>query len=420
MIARVGRSRACGGAQVPGSKSYTIRAAMCAAMAAGESILEGALESDDASAIFECLHGLGATVSRVDGSVLLCGGGLQPPSVPLNCRESGATLRFLAALAATVPGVTILQCAPPLARRPHEPLLAAIRQLGVRCEFDVRSGRLVVYGRQQPSARVTLRGDVSSQFLSALLLSGPRYGEGLEIRLLSPVVSQRYVEMTCECMRRFGVSVEHTSDWLCWRVPPGLYSPRRYEVEGDWSAAAALLALGAMTGDVQVRDLSSDSLQADVAMLDLLAAMGAIARADGHSVRVTQSALRGCSYNLAQCIDLLPAACVLAAMADGETELSGIARARDKESDRVQAMATGLGCLGVPVDVSEDTMRVRGGSVRAGEVLSAGDHRIAMAFGVLGAATGGVVVHGAECVSKTYPAFWQVLCSLGVEVTCDE
>ena len=419
MKARIAGSDARGVVRVPGSKSYTIRAAMCAAMADGESTIGGALESDDSAAVLDCLSRLGTGVREVDGTLRLRGGVLRAAVEPLWCRESGATFRFMAALAATVPGVTRLRCAPSLARRPMQPLLDALRRLGAAVDFDVMTGTLVVRGERRRSGHAVIRGDVSSQFLSALLLSGPRYGDGLRMELSSPLVSERYAAMTIDCMRRFGAEVVVSDGGYVYDVS-GPYRPTRYVVEGDWSGAAALLALGAACGEVTAVGLYPDSLQADAAMIDLLERMGAMVECGDGRVTVSRAALVACDARLSEAIDLLPVVCALGAVAHGTTVLTGIARARDKESDRVAAMAEGLAHLGVPVDVTENEMQIRGGVAHGGEVSSAGDHRIAMAFGVLGAAVGDVVIDGAECVSKTYPAFWQALSDLGVEVMLSE
>jgi len=419
MRVRIGRSDARGSVRVPGSKSYTIRAALCAGMAVGESVIAGALRSDDTAAVLDCLSRLGVGVREVDGTLRVRGGVLQCAGDPLWCRESGATFRFMAALAATMPGVTRLRCAPSLARRPMQPLLDALRRLGAAADFDVLTGTLVVRGERRRFGHAVIRGDVSSQFLSALLLTGPRYDDGLRIELSSPLVSERYAAMTIECMRRFGAEVVVSDGGYVYEAG-GPYRPTRYVVEGDWSGAAAFLALGAACGEVAAVELHPDSLQADAAMIDLLERMGAVVECEAGQVTVCRSSLVACDARLSEAIDLLPVVCALGAVARGTTVLTGIARARDKESDRVAAMAEGLAHLGVPVDVTENEMQIRGGMAHGGEVSSAGDHRIAMAFGVIGAAVGDVVIDGAECVSKTYPSFWQTLSDLGVEVMPDE
>jgi len=420
MRARISRSTVHGAVRVPGSKSYTIRAAVCSAMADGESFIDGALESDDSSAVFECLRLLGADVRKVDDGVLVRGGLLCATETPLWCRESGATFRFLAALAATIPGTTTLHCAPSLARRPVRPLLDALQQVGAECAFDASAGTLVVRGNRRRFGHVEMRGDISSQFLSALLLSGARYGTGLRVELSSPVVSERYVVMTGDCLRCFGSEVHVSGDGRIYEVSGGGLTPTRYVVEGDWSGAAAVLALGALAGEVVVSELHPASLQADVAMLDLLQRVGACVETHEGSVLVSRAPLDPCTFHIADAIDLLPVASALGAAAGGVTTLTGIARARDKESDRVAAMSDGLARLGIRVDVEDDRMSVHGGTAHGGVVTSAGDHRIAMAFGILGAVVDDVAVEGAECVSKTYPGFWDMLVNLGVEVTLDE
>ncbi|NLE95821.1 MAG: 3-phosphoshikimate 1-carboxyvinyltransferase [Dehalococcoidia bacterium] len=420
MRVTVGRSDVNGAVRVPGSKSYTVRAAVCAALAHGDSLIKGALRSDDAAAVLESITGLGATVREADGGLAVRGGSLHASAAPLWCRESAATFRFLAAVAGTVPGVTILRCAPSLARRPLEPLLEGMRQLGAECSFDAGSGVLTVRGTGHPSGRVVLQGDVSSQFISALLLSGPRVPGGLSVLLSSPIVSEQYVEMTRECMRCFGVDVAVLDGGRTFHVGEGGYRAARYVVEGDWSGGAAVLALGALAGQVRVRELPAESLQADVAVLDILEKAGASVRSGGGEVMVSRARLRPFDYDVSGCIDLLPVACALGAAANGVTTLTGIARARDKESDRVAAMVDGLAQLGVGVDAERDRMRVSGGGLHGGAVSSAGDHRIAMALGILGAVTGDVTVDEAQSVAKTYPAFWETLAGLGVEVTLHE
>ena len=404
---------------VPGSKSYSIRAAVCAAMARGDSAIENVLVSEDTDAALECLEALGALVRRQERSVLIRGGTLHP-AVSLPCRESGATFRFLLALAGTIPGRTVLRCAPSLARRPLAPLLDAVRQIGIECEFDAADGKALVSGRQLASANVALRGDTSSQFLSALLLSAPRFRDGLSIELSTPLVSKRYVSMTLACMREFGVDVAVSPDGSLYRADRAEYRPARYRVEGDWSAASTLLALGAVAGDVTVTNLGPASLQADAAMVMLLRAMGADVSVDGESVTVRKSALRGVAFDLSECIDLLPAAAALAVRAEGATTLMGVGRARDKESDRVAAMTDGLRRCGIEAEASGDEMHIGGGAGHGAVVSSAGDHRIAMAFCALGAAVGDVTVQHAECVAKTYPGFWQDVLGLGVRVEMDE
>jgi 3-phosphoshikimate 1-carboxyvinyltransferase len=202
-------------------------------------------------------------------------------------------------------------------------------------------------------------------------------------------------------------------------VKPQLYKPAHYRAEGDWSSASYLLSLGALAGEVYVSNLSRDSLQADREISAFLSLMGADLRSGGDHVRAKKSQLKALKADLSNCIDLLPTVAVLAAAAQGESILSGISRARLKESDRVAAVKEGLKGMGIPVREERDAMYITGGKPTGGVIDSKGDHRIAMAFSMLGVLAGNTVIEGAECVSKTYPDFWKVLKSLGGEVVLD-
>ncbi|MFW6056314.1 MAG: 3-phosphoshikimate 1-carboxyvinyltransferase [Chloroflexota bacterium] len=420
MNVRIHRSEPCGAVKVPTSKSYTIRAALCAAMAPGYSLIRRPLESDDTNAALACLEALGATVTRLEDSVAIEGGSLRAPAGPLWCNESAATMRFLMALAAAVPGTTVLRCAPSLARRPMSQLCDVLSQLGAACEVDRTDGAVTVHGVQPHRAGIAMQGDLSSQYVSALLLSGPLYPAGLRITLRTPLVSSRYVDMTLGCMKAFGVTVEVIGPHKSYLVPAGGYSATGYEVEGDWSAAAPILALGAVSGAAGVLGLSPQSLQADVLMLTLLKQYGASVTRDFDSVFVKRSGHCPFEIDISEAIDLLPVAMVLGATARGVTTIHGIARARDKESDRVAAMVDGLHKMGVELDTKEDSVTLKGDAAHGAVVSSYGDHRIAMAFGVLGAVVGDTTVLDAECVAKTYPDFWKDMQHLRVQVDYDE
>ncbi len=417
MKAVIDKSEIRGKTSAPPSKSYTIRGLMCAALARGDSRIINPLSSDDTEAAGEVLGQVGVDINKADNSWQVRGGNLHQPERDLFCRDSAATLRFMTAISSLIPGRCRLTPGPSLSRRPIKPLLEALAQLGVDCYDD--GGSAVVYGGKLKGGAVEMRGDISSQFVSALLLISPLAEVGATIRLTTPPESKPYLRMTLDCLKRFGIEVKATEDLRQFDISRQEYKPVSYEIEGDWSSASYFLALGAVSGQVEVISLNAESLQGDRIMLNLLQEMGAQVSVSNNSVTVRQSKLKALTADLSDCIDLLPTLAVLAAVADGRSSFTGISRARLKESNRVMALRGGLERMGIPVTEEEDRMTIKGMKPSGSTIDSFGDHRIAMAFSVLGSVAGNTIIEGAECVAKTYPEFWQVFESLGGKVKLD-
>jgi len=418
MIVTISRSRISGRASAPSSKSYTLRGLMCAALSDGWSEIERPLYADDTEAGREALRKIGVAITEKGDSWLVNGGTFRQPDSELFCRDSAGTLRFMTAICSLVPGACRLTAGLSLSRRPIAPLVEALRLLGVDCTTD--GGALVtVRGGRLKGGTAGLPGDISSQLVSALLFIAPRAEQGMTIELAPPVESKPYINMTIDCMKKFGIRVEHSPDDMRFEVKPQSYKPARYRVEGDWSSASYLLSLGAVAGDVYVSNLNRSSFQADREISTLLKRMEADLQARGDGIKAGKSQLKALKADLSDCIDLLPTMAVLAAAAQGESVLSGISRARLKESDRVAAVKEGLQRMGIPVREERDTMYITGARPSGCVIDSKGDHRIAMAFSILGVLAGDTVIEGAECVTKTYPDFWAVLKSLGGEVVLD-
>jgi len=421
MRVSIEKSRVRGRIIAPPSKSYTIRGLMCAALAKGESELVHPLASDDTEAAVEVLGKAGVGCQRSGDLWKVTGGEFHQPEDDLFCRDSAATLRFMTAIGAIIPGSTRLTAGPSLARRPVRPLVEALRRLGVDCSSQGDTPPVTVSGGRFRGGTTELPGDVSSQYVSALLLVGPFAEDGLTVRLTTPLESRPYVLMTIECQNSFGIRVERSPALDRFSVSRQEYQPTRYEVEGDWSSASYFLAIGVLFGGMEVAHLNTESVQADRALLDLLKEMGAKVEADRDSVKVNGSGgLRPLQVDLSGCIDLLPTAAVLAAVVEGTSELSGIARARLKESDRVAAVKEGLEKMGIEVSESRDSLTIVGARPTGAVIDSHDDHRIAMAFSILGLYAGNTVITGAECVNKTFPGFWDILRSIGGAVTFHE
>ena len=410
------KSEVKGRAKAPSSKSYTIRGLVCAALAKGDSEIVNPLSSDDTDALLNVLRQVGIQVQQKGDLWSVSGGSLHQPDDDLFCGESAATLRFMTALCSLIPGSCRLVADPSLARRPVKPLVQALRQLGVDVACQGEVAPVVVKGGRLKGGVTELPGDISSQFVSALLFIAPLAEEGVKIRLTTPSESKSYILMTLECLKKFGVKVESSPDLAEFQVSKQAYKPAKYRVEGDWSSASYLLALGAVSGEVTVDNLNPESLQGDKILLDFLKDMGAWVEVNKNAVTVRKSKLNAIRTDLSDCIDLLPTMAILAAVANGTSEFIGISRARIKESNRVAAVREGLERMGIKITEERDRLTVTGSEPRASVIDAKGDHRIAMAFSILGSVASGTIIDGAECVSKTFPEFWDVLKSMGVKL----
>ena len=405
-----------GTVKAPSSKSYTIRGLMCAALAKGKSEIIHPLISDDTEAARDVLSKVGINIDKKGDIWQVTGGNFRKPDTDLFCGESAATLRFMTAICSVIPGKCRLTSAPSLSKRPIKPLLQALRQLGVNCLYQEKVTLVIVEGGRLKGGVTELPGDISSQFVSALLIISPLADEGVKIRLTTPLESKPFILMTLECLEKFGIEVKASEDLRKFEVLKQPYKPTRYSVEGDWSSASYFLALGALSGEVEVENLNPESLQGDKVILNLLRDMGVSVEINKNSVRVRRSKLNAIQADLSNCIDLLPTMGVLASAADGVSQFVGIERARLKESNRVAALRQGLEGMGIKVTEESHRLTVTGSQPKGSAIDSKNDHRIAMAFSILGSVAGGTIINGAECVSKTYPEFWDALKSIGGEV----
>ncbi len=417
MKALVHKSQVKGKVRAPSSKSCTIRGLMCAALAKGESEIIHPLSSDDTEASIDVLSKVGVHIRQEEDLWRVSGGNFHEPDTELFCGESAATLRFMTAICSLIPGKCELVSGPSLAKRPIKPLVQALRQLGVNCSCQGETAPVIVEGSRLKGGVAELAGNISSQFISALLFISPFAEDGVTIRLTTPLESKPFVLMTLECLRRFGIRVSQALNQF--EISKQTYRPAKYEVEGDWSSASYFLALGAISGGVEVENLNPESLQGDKIMLNFLRAMGALVKVNENSVVVKKSRLNALRADLSDCIDLLPTLAVLAAVADGVSELTGIERARIKESNRVAAVKEGLERMGIKVTEEKNRLVVTGSEPRGSVIDSQSDHRVAMAFSILGSVVGGTTINDAECVAKTFPQFWDILKSIGGEVKID-
>lgn len=403
--------------EVPGSKSIANRALVCAALADGPSTVGGVPDGDDSVALVEGLEVLGVGAERTGRGVRIV-----PPSDrwragSIDARLAGTTSRFLTAVAALGRHTTVVDGAPPLRRRPFRPLLEALATLGAVVEPLDRSGHLpVAVTGPARGGRVELPGDVSSQFVTALMLVGPAMPAGLALDLTTPLISRPYVEMTASVMAAFGATGVGVGERRV-EVRPGTYRATSYRVEPDASSASYPLAIAAVTGGrVTVPGLGARSMQGDIAIAGLLERMGCRVELTADSVTVEGPAeLRGIEVDMAAFSDLVPTIAAVGACASSPTRISGVAFIRGKESDRLGDLSAELRRLGVECVETDDGLLIEPSraSLRPARVATHDDHRLAMAFAVLGSVQAGIVVDDDGVVSKSWPAFWAVLDSLG-------
>jgi len=414
----VRHSQLTGSVRAPPSKSLTHRALFCAALAEGKSEVLSPLKCDDTLATANALSGVGASIQWNDTDAAVAGTGeLKKPLETIFCGESGTTLRLMTAVCATMPHDVEISGAPSLLRRPIRDLVVALEKLGVSSTCQDECPPVRVRGPIK-GGPTEIRGDVSSQYVSALLIAAPLAKAPVEIRIVGPVESEAYVRMTLEMQRKFGIQVDSKDDLTRFGIEPQAYHPSEVQIEGDWSSAAFLLVAAALAGErIEVEGLDQVSLQADRQLLNILEMMEARMRTDLSSVTMERSQLRHVEVDVSDCPDLFPAVCALCTVADGVSTITGTRRLRLKESNRVLAMKDGLKQMEIETRETENSFTIHGGKPRGATVDPHHDHRIAMAFATLGLCTDGVTIRNAECVSKSYPSFWDDLRSLGAEAT---
>jgi len=392
-------------AAVP-SKSDAHRLLVCAALADRPCELRLPFGSADIEATVRCLRALGAAFDRSGEALFVTPMGRPAPNALLPCGESGSTLRFLLPVAAALGSSARFTGEGRLPERPLGELLICLRAHGA--VFDREKLPLAVSGALS-GGEYTLPGDISSQYVTGLLLALPLLARDSRIRLDSPLQSAGYVEMTLSALARFSVSVIRRADGFFipggqrFRAPKGAVV-----VEGDWSNAAFFLAAGALGAAVTVTGLNPDSRQGDKIVTDLLIKFGARVRREGDAVTVSPGRLRGQTIDLGDIPDLLPPLAVVAAAAGGETRFLNAARLRLKESDRLSAVAEMLRALGAEAEEGPDFLTVHGGKrLRGGTADSRGDHRIAMAAALAAVLSDGdIVLENPAAVMKSYPNFF--------------
>ncbi|MEV4505412.1 3-phosphoshikimate 1-carboxyvinyltransferase [Streptomyces klenkii] len=399
---------------VPGSKSETNRLLFLAAAADGRTVLHRPLVADDTEACARALAALGYDIDITPADRWTVTGRPEGPATTeasIDTRDGATGARFLPGLAAAGHGIFHFTASEQMRRRPITPLLQALRTLGADIDRDTLPYTLRADGLS--GGRLVVDAGVSSQYLTALLLAGPLTRTGLTLHV-TQLVSAPYIDITLKLMRLFGARVERTGD--VFRVEPGGYtSPGEVTVEPDASTASYFLAAAAISPgrSVTVPGLGSDSAQGDLGFARVLADMGATVDLKLDSVTVTgPDRLRGVTVDLHHLSDTMPTLAAIAPLATGPVRITNVANTRVKECDRLEACAAGLWALGVPVATGKDWIEIQPAQPNAARVATWRDHRIAMAFSVLGLRVPGIELDDPGCVIKTCPGFHGLLAEL--------
>ncbi len=418
----VKRSNISGSVTCPPSKSYTHRAIAIASLAVGESTVRNPLLARDTIATINACKILGSDLKQ-NNSIIKINGKNEFPAGDreINAENSGTTIRIATAMSALVEdGKATLTGDESLRKRPMQPLLDALKQLGVECR-SLANGTppVVVKGGGIKGGHAEIIGDVSSQFISALLISCIYADEDVEIEVANEQVSKPYIDATLATMQRFGVKIENNY-YTNYNISPQEYRPASFDVPSDFSSVAMMLAASAIAGEITVKRLNFELPQADVKIVDILHDMGVSVKLDRSKGTVSVSApekLEGNIFNLNNTPDLLPVVSVLALKAKNKVTIKGVAHTRVKETDRIANIAREFKKLGAEIEEFEDGLSIKTSRKLKNANLDAyNDHRLFMAFCIASLLTDRCIVDGLESVDVSYPNFVEDFRRLGASI----
>lgn len=396
------------------SKSDVHRLIIAAALSDKPTVIKCNVRSNDIEATVRCMSALGADIGFIDGGISIKPVLTPPKSASLDCGESGSTLRFLLPVAAALGVSAEFKGSGRLPSRPITALRREMEANGVNFTppwvFPIKTE-----GQLKP-AKYVLKGNVSSQFVTGLLIALPLLGGDSSIRLIPPVESKSYIDMTLDTLEKFGIEITEENNVYKIKGSQKYVSPAEITADGDWSNAAFFLTAGALSGSITVTGLNINSIQGDRKVVDILAKMGAEVSVSGNNVTVKKSELHGVEIDASDIPDLIPVLSVAAAdVKSGMTTVTNAARLRIKESDRLSAICECINNLGVVVAEMDDGLVVwAGDGIRGGNVFGFNDHRIVMSMAIAGASSKSeVIIRGAEAVDKSYPQFFEDFKMLG-------
>ncbi len=396
--------------RVPPSKSYTNRALIVAALADGITILSNTSCSDDSKYLVEALRQFGIGITQQDNLIQVEGtsGNLIAPQQEVYVGNAGTAMRFLATFACLANGETTLNGDEAMQKRPIKDLLDALTMAGIKTSSNNGCPPIKIYGGNFKGGLIHLVANISSQFVSSILLSAPYAKYPVTLTIKNKLSSTPYVDMSLHVMRSFGGEIEVIEPYAAYSISnTERYIAEPFHIEADASAITYFAAAAAITGGkVSVPDVSLDSLQGDIRFLSVLEEMGCKISKQENVVTIQGNGLRGIEVDMNDIPDCVPTLAVVAAFAEGETTISNVAHLQYKESNRLNAIAAQLSKLGAKVKVLEDGLLIRPQPLHGVVIETYNDHRIAMSFAIAGLKVPGIEILNPMCVTKSFPNFW--------------
>jgi len=422
MNCRVEKSTISGRIVCPSNKSYTHRAIFLASMADGKSMIKNILKSGDTNATVNACRNFGVEIKEIGNNMAVKSTGeLKLQNNTIDAANSGTTIRIVTAISALLDDEIVLTGDSSLKKRPMQPLLDALGSLGAKCNSSAGKPPITVSGRIK-GGKVTISGNISSQFISAMMIIAPKLENGILLNIKGKLVSKPYVDATIISMKKFGVNVRTEIPYKKYVIPSQNYKSTAFTVPSDFSSLALLLSASVLVGENLTIEISlGDMPQADEAIIDILEILGVIVTLDKNTIKIkSPKKLNGGKFDLSNSPDLIPAIAILALKASKPIEIFNVKHARYKETDRIAILARELSKLGIKVVEKNDGLILRNtGSLTGGNLNSENDHRLFMAFCIAGMYVGNCTISDPESVEISYPNFISEMKRIGCKIFLD-
>ncbi len=422
MNCRVEKSTISGRIVCPSNKSYTHRAIFLASMADGKSMIKNILKSGDTNATVNACRNFGVEIKEIGNNMAVKSTGeLKLQNNTIDAANSGTTIRIVTAISALLDDEIVLTGDSSLKKRPMQPLLDALGSLGAKCNSSAGKPPITVSGRIK-GGKVTISGNISSQFISAMMIIAPKLENGILLNIKGKLVSKPYVDATITSMKKFGVNVRTEIPYKKYVIPSQNYKSTAFTVPSDFSSLALLLSASVLVGENLTIEISlGDMPQADEAIIDILEILGVIVTLDKNTIKIkSPKKLNGGKFDLSNSPDLIPAIAILALKASKPIEIFNVKHARYKETDRIAILARELSKLGIKVVEKNDGLILRNtGSLTGGNLNSENDHRLFMAFCIAGMYVGNCTISDPESVEISYPNFISEMKRIGCKIFLD-